>query len=887
MRIRLGCHLDGQHGEVVASQLDEITTGPLGMLNILETQLGLLHDETPHAERVLQYRDCLKRLDNVHRFYHKSFHTDELGTSATLLAWRDQWYLHGWRGPQGCSPELSESRRLRDMLDVEFFAVEKVAASLGERLASVAVEIERRRPRIARVSLCDTLRTWPLGWQRVLQVLPLHDPGADTPLLAASDATTQLGQLQTALLSLAQGKPPKKLDWDDDGSVRIVQAETRLLAARWLSDRLAREAGDTLLLAPEANGLDEVVAAANLPRQGFKENSAFRPALQVVPLVLGQLWKPLDLYGLLKFLTHPICPVPGVARTRLAEMLANSPGIGGGEAWERTLADIRRACDESGYDWDMAREKIKIWVEHPRYEPATGAPIGAIVDRLQQLANYFKGRLLDADPTKQVAFASGQAQTLACQRLLNALALQGETSIGPQQLQTLLDQATAQGSSNPLLEPQVGACRTITHPGAAVDTADHVVWWQLAAPSLPLPWPWSLSEQKALRAAGIALPEVAELLDHQSSCWQKPLLAARRSLTLVLPPLETEAHPVWLLLESLFEKKRRPAVNTLETLLTEPTLELQAHRPLPTRKRWWQLPETVAIPKREKESYSSLESFLFNPYQWVLTYPAALRPSSILDVSDGFLLYGNLAHHLIEQYVLRPDALTQSEGEFQLWFEPAFDTLAANEGAVLLMPGRREDLESLRRKLREAMLQLRRHWQSANIVRIEPEVSLKGIFAGGRIDGYGDLLLTRGDGEQAIVDMKWSGGNKYPEKLANNRHLQLAIYGELQRQKTGRWPKLAYFLIDSATLLATDRDFFPNVRQVWKKKEVGDEGAAHLWERFIKTWQWRRDQLDHGLIEVALSESGDTHPPEDGIALEMLNPAYNKYLALAGWGEEQ
>jgi hypothetical protein len=40
------------------------------------------------------------------------------------------------------------------------------------------------------------------------------------------------------------------------------------------------------------------------------------------------------------------------------------------------------------------------------------------------------------------------------------------------------------------------------------------------------------------------------------------------------------------------------------------------------------------------------------------------------------------------------------------------------------------------------------------------------------------------------------------DKLANNSHLQLALYGQLLQQKTGAWPNLAYFIISSGQLIA-------------------------------------------------------------------------------------
>ena len=104
--------------------------------------------------------------------------------------------------------------------------------------------------------------------------------------------------------------------------------------------------------------------------------------------------------------------------------------------------------------------------------------------------------------------------------------------------------------------------------------------------------------------------------------------------------------------------------------------------------------------------------------------------------------------------------------------------------------------------------------------------------------------------------MKW-GGKAYADKLANNRHLQLAIYGEIVRQRTGQWPRLAYFSFSTGELLATDRDYFPEARLVRKKDEVADEGTAHLWQRFLVTWAWRRGQIDQGLIEVVLDEEAN------------------------------
>src|SRR5690606_253552 len=120
------------------------------------------------SDRVLQYREVLKRLDGEARFYHRSFAVDELGTAATLLAWRDQWHLHGWQRETATRLAHAPSRRLRDMAEVEASAAGHLAPGIGERLALVAKAMETLAPRVDRLELTEPLATWPQAWQRVL-----------------------------------------------------------------------------------------------------------------------------------------------------------------------------------------------------------------------------------------------------------------------------------------------------------------------------------------------------------------------------------------------------------------------------------------------------------------------------------------------------------------------------------------------------------------------------------------------------------------------------------------------------------------------------------------------------------------------------------------------
>ena len=63
--------------------------------------------------------------------------------------------------------------------------------------------------------------------------------------------------------------------------------------------------------------------------------------------------------------------------------------------------------------------------------------------------------------------------------------------------------------------------------------------------------------------------------------------------------------------------------------------------------------------------------------------------------------------------------------------------------------------------MREPLAQLRAQLAQAKVVKVEAERELDGQFVGGALGGYADLMLSRADGRQAVVDMSL-GGNHRP-----------------------------------------------------------------------------------------------------------------------------
>lgn len=874
MNITFGLLLDGEHGWRAANRLGEPILGPLGLLNLLETRLGLLRADCAHAQRVTQYRECLKRCDTPDRFYHASFGIDPIGVSASLLSWRDAWYLHGWNGesPSGAGV------RIADMTAVETAARSLLVPSIGERLVRVAEFLSRQQSKIEGVELVDPMEAFPKRWREVLAKLPVRSVRSFAP---AADANTALGKLQIALQSAHEGnKPNGKIAWSEDGSLRVVRAETGLVAARWVAQSFASHEGEVAIVAEQDRSLlDATLDAVDIARQGFQDSSPLAPALQVLPLALATVWEPLDVYALLQFLSHPIGPVPGYARRRLAEVIAEHPGIGG-PRWREAIGEIEARYPDRAADF---RKAVAFWVEHPRYNPADGAPVAVLLERTRGVRDYFAARLADKDPIRSAASATGYAQASAVAAALDALAGQGESSITPVEVEALISQCTARGAPNFAMHAQVGCVPAASDPGALVEPFDRVVWWQMGAPSLPGHYPWSRSEMDSLGRAGTELPSLGDLLARRGEDWLRPILNARKQLVLVLPPPGEEMHPLWQEIQWFVDGVRPEPLEDLVTGRASKQLPEVAHAHLPQRSRWWSVPPEVKISLRPQESYSSLNAFLNAPYQWVLKYKARLNPSNLLAVADENLLYGNLAHRLIDRFfrtdgaqALRGDALTA-------WFSREFATVVAEEGAVLLMPGRRSDYERLRSALERAIGEIQRQFGAAGIDAVESERDLVGTFPGGALEGQADLVVRNKSGQRAIVDMKWSGANYYQDRLAKNRHLQLAVYAEMFRQETGAWPQVSYFILKASQLLAPDKAFFPEARPV----QSGATGSTPLlWDQFTAAWRWRRSQIDAGMIEVAvegIEPTPESAGPPDALVPEELPEAYNDYRWLAGW----
>jgi hypothetical protein len=873
MNVTFGWQLDARQGPLLESRFNSPVVGRLGLLGLLELHLGMAGPPVARSQRVAAYLGHLRQADDGERFYSKSLEVDEMGVASELLTWRDEWLLYGWDG----SSPAGSSRRVADMAAVEALARTHVPPAEAERLAQVEAGLEVRKMPIAEVRLLDDLERFPLRWRKVLGRLPVRDDS--TPVAMAQDKSSTLGRLQqAALMSTATGHVDTLADVVDDGSVRIFRCESTDAAIHWLALQQVGNSMDQVLVCEQDGlALDDVFRANGVPVCGFDRPSAFRPALQVLPLALELLWKPVDVHRVLEFLTHPYGPFRRKARWMLARTYAAQPGYGG-EGWAAAKQSI---SELDGGDQLVAH--VEFWFEGQHWWRDEGAPLASVEQRVDRVIGSM--RVLMGTPRDDVlAVAGGIKQAEAFLDALAELKTQGIERLTPRHVDQLLDQATIAGASNPYAEPEVGCRRSAAKSALAMlEPAKEVVWWMPSKPVLPHPHPWSRAEVGALWAAGTELRDTAAELRALAKDWLRPLLAAQERFVLVLPPASEEEHPIWLLVSRLLPNLNVRHIE--QDLAASATAAVVPDKPLPTLKRRFDVPSDMSS-RRERQSFTSLADLLDNPAVSVLKDAAGLRSATLMAVENERRLLGTLAHRLVEVLFAIPGVLQWDAATVRAWFDKHADALIEAEGAPLLMLGFGVVLHRFKSTVREGIVALVTHIQAAGVVSVRTEVSLEGTLFGVRVTGEVDLLAELPGSQYAVLDLKWSGANHYREKLETGTHLQLAIYASLIEQNLAKAPvELAFFIFDSRALLATSSRYFPNAQAC----TLPPEGSvAKLLARAEASLKWRNEQLAGGVLELVDTRVEDIQAfqgPDGTLPVKETGPWNAEYVALLGWEE--
>ena len=849
-------------------------TGPKGLLGWMETWLGLAGlSANMDYLRIEQYRQALRLYLNEQPncFYSASFQADPFATAAALLERRDELLLAGW----SFQPDADFPDRLQVFAALEtHFREGKLQLYPGwaDRWMAVEKALPEGKIPLEKLVYYEPETLLPGHFSRLLAIL--EQKGIPAAPISLPDAVedTDLGTFQKALKGSGLTKQPLR----KDGSLLILRAPDEHAAAAFVS-RLLREHPhwQPALLIPEKSlTLDHALLQEGLPGMGLLSASLARPSLQILKLVPVFLWRPIDPFKIMEFVSLAVKPLEAELADIIAGQIAQTPGLRG-EGWNIAISRYfdnleERAAADASLDPAAIRREYQFWFERPRYDIAGRAPKAEAWELFDYLYRWAIKLLEDTGASSLVVLAD---QARRVRELLEALPEEELTFLELERIvRTIYEPSPVQFSPR-----EKGSLDFVHHPGGFAAPPARILWWNFVEREKPHFFSrWYPAERKALESTGIRLstPET----ENQLQLWHRylPVRLARKQITFVIPAKlvgdDANAHPLWGNLEACFQDLPEWCADVspgadwrhLRPWFALPKTAQQTLHRLGRPKPWLSIQAREQWFAAEGETFTSLNTFLYRPYQWLFRYKARLVKSPILSIVGDNTLKGNLAHRLFEK-LLRQDLQQLNKAAVENWIDREASNLLVREGAVLLMYGREPDRVYFLNKVKQAA------WVLVDLIRSNgwqvkhTEMDLAGEFVGRPMKGIADLVLER-PGEMAILDLKWRGATYRTNMIRNEEDLQLALYAHLLAPDTA-YPHTAYFIIEKGKLIARNKQAFQHISPVVSDDADHREIYRRVLQRMEATYHWRRKQILEGAIEVrsvqTLQELDEHYESED------------------------
>jgi ATP-dependent helicase/nuclease subunit B len=796
--------------------------GPLGLMGILETQLGLGGYLATSLERACGLSRLLEALDG---YWRRSFDRDPIGTSRRLLEDRDTLAMWGWRGE-------AVSARLADLGK----ATAGAAPGLPDRIAAVARALEKRKPDLGSLVLRAPPHNLAPGWQDLIGALERRGVIVEHSPVTPVEAQGDLARARKS------GFVP-----EGDGSLCLLRRYGTLDAADEVAATLAAlDDLDGLVVIGGDAVLDGALQRRGLPRLG--QAGAAPASSRILPLVIEAAFEPMepgDLHGLL---TLDPGPIPRAVGAPLLRALREQPGRRS-DAWAKAMTDALARLDTGG---ERLAERLESLLAPavPRGKPLATEVLRMRLEVLRAWANA------RARTVGSLAVVGQQVRTL-----LEAVALLGVDQLSRAQLRRLCSEIDP-GEWAPH-DAEAGLAH-IRQPGALLGPAPRVVWWNFTrgqAPRAPRLFLTS-QEESALAAAGLPVPDFARLMEAEAMRWRRPLLLATQTLVLVCPQTNdggeaNQPHPLWdeltaslaqpehihrLQVSGLSGLARIPTVATVSRALVKPALEVTG----------------TALGLREKESPSSLERLIGCSLAWALHYRGRLEEGmaegpALLDSR----LLGSLAHHLLAQvFSAGPEDPEAAAGRAAR----AFDEQAPRLCEAIELPAHQVQRATLRRVVVESARELTRLMRQAGARVAGTELAQRTVVQGQAMEGRIDLVLEDPD---FIIDLKW-GKVRQRQALETGTALQLAAYAAMRAAECGRpGVGVGYFLLKTQELLTGPQ------AALGAGYAVGTHPNVATWAGALAQLQVRRNELTQGLLRAPGADGSDDESTFDGTTLAL------------------
>ncbi len=612
--------------------LGKAYSGMEALLSELELRAGLTCAEADHADRVIEYMKAMKdALDKAKAsgstlFYADSFERDDFGTAELMLGWRDALVKVGWDGK-----EVSGSEKISILSQIE--ASFKCPGS-ADRWRTILAEAARRpilRPTDRIMVQCSEDNLEPglkklfgsINAQYAVPVVEYH----------------------------SQARPVSKDDQAFKAKCRILEFDNEYTAHEWIASQdLGQD--DVVAEADEAL-LGDILHTLGKPGIGAADEG-IGAVMRLLPLGLALLRYPADINCLKSYLQSPRTPLgklhtevvrdeqifhPGVVR-QLFDHICSEGGFG--KEWNDILGRANYAWDGTPLDDETrsdALEFIGMW-EKSKELPDGEARVADITKFIKGLNNW-AGGCIQPDGELNAQF---QALQRNCGAMLRLLSSWNGTTIPVEKLCRWASHICVPINISSDYA-RLGSLNVVSNLADIYSPAGRLVWFAATTDnSTSYEYDFlSRSEIEDLRAAGALLADKEQMarldkaykLEGLSRCTNVTIVTCRR-----ISGVET--------VQSALLSEISGCIPTTPGTPVAKTASGDVETDLGKKAVHHFDPKILEGFKRKAESYSSINTLLMSPVDYLLDYVKGYRQYGIEEVADVQTTEGTVAHAYIE-----------------------------------------------------------------------------------------------------------------------------------------------------------------------------------------------------------------------------------------------
>ena len=849
--------------------------GMEALLSELELRAGLTCASAEHANRVIEYMEAMQAAQqDSQRFYSESFERDDFGTAELLLGWRDALVKAGWDGsPAGESEKIG----VLSLIESHFNC-----PGSADRWRSLLREAEKRP--ILKPS------------DRIIVQCPYH--ALEPVLQHLFDSINAL--YETPVVEYH----PVAAPITKNSKCKILEFDNEYPAHEWIASQTLED-NDVVAEADEAL-LGDILHILGKPGIGAADEG-IGAVMRLLPLGLSLFKYPADINALQSYLQSPRSPLGKLytqgekkdgtpfwapAVRQLFDHICSEGGLG--KKWDDILDKATFSYDGTPLPADDRKKSLKfigMW-EQSRNLGKNLAPVSGVVAFIKGLNNW-AGSNVNPESDLNAQFQALQRYCGAMLRLLDGW-----------KSDTVPVEKLARWASHICVPinistdyARLGSMNVVGNVADIFSPAKHLYWFAATTENgASYEYDFlSPSEIQSLKASGVHLPEKEQMarldkaykLEGLSRCEDITIVTCKR-----ISGVETVQSALLAEIANCVPKEQGKPVAKTGTDKVETDHGKAAVHHFD--------PKILAGFHRKAESYSSINTLIMSPVDYLLDYVKGYRQYGTEEVADIATTEGTVAHAYIEMLGQKcghdPDKMMSMHKSN---FDSLLDEVISENGLVLCLEENNLEKKSFRAGLQESVGTLLgiiienslviegfEYEITANIANIGP------VYA--KIDC---LLKDPADGKFVIIDFKYNSGKTYFRKIEDNRELQLAVYRKVvetggyredeDENRTiipaGEVKFIGYYAIPRKTLFTPKNTLVDNPAV----QEVIKEVRKDIFDMAVKGYIFRLSQLQQGILEesegLALANLDYYLQPD----LYALEPDYdNNELKARAYGDK-